>query len=170
MTSSSARFAAFLILVASAAVLGGALLFEHVGGLPPCTLCLYERWPYKVAIVLSLVALMTGERPATRWIVVLCAGLFAAGVVLAFYHVGVEQHWFAGPSACGGTDAPADSVEALKAQIMGRKPVRCDEVLWALFGVSLAGWNLLASAGLAVFCLAAFRRLGAGRRHRSAFA
>jgi len=170
MTGSSARLAAFLILAASAAVLGGALLFEHVGELPPCTLCLYERWPYKVAIALSLIALMAGERPATRWVVVLCAGLFAAGAVLAFYHVGVEQHWFAGPSACTGTDAAADSVEALKAQIMGKKPVRCDEVPWALFGVSLAGWNLLASAALALFCLAAYRRLGTARRHRGAFA
>jgi disulfide bond formation protein DsbB len=170
MTSSSARLAAFVILAASAAVLGGALLFEHVGGLSPCTLCLYERWPYKVAIALSLVALTTGARPATRWIVVLCAGLFAAGVFLAFYHVGVEQHWFAGPSACTANDAPADSVEALKAQIMGKKPVRCDEVPWALFGVSLAGWNLLASAALALYCLATFRRLGAAPRHRKAYA
>lgn len=170
MTSSSARLAAFLILAASAAVLGGALLFEYVGGLPPCTLCLYERWPYKAAIVLSLVGLTTGDRPATRWLVLLCAGLFASGAVLAFYHVGVEQHWFAGPSACTGTDAAADSVEALKAQIMGKKPVRCDEVPWALFGVSLAGWNLLASAGLALGCFAAFRSLAGARRRRGAFA
>jgi disulfide bond formation protein DsbB len=81
---------------------------------------------------------------------------FLAGAGLAFYHVGVEQHWFAGPSACTGAATAADTVEALKARILGQMPVRCDEPAWSLWGISLAGWNLLASLGTGSACLAAF--------------
>src|SRR6266851_2198929 len=81
--------------------------------------------------------------------------LIAAG--LAFYHVGVEQHWFAGPDACTGASAATGSIEEFRARLMAQQPVRCDEPQWALFGVSLAGWNLLASAALVIFCLLALR-------------
>src|SRR3982750_2917589 len=109
-------FVAFL-LVASAAIVGGALLSQYVGGLQPCELCLYERWPYYAAIVATAVALLSGGDQAMRVVIVLCALLFAASSVLAFYHVGVEQHWFAGPSACTGSVTGASSIEALKAQL-----------------------------------------------------
>ncbi len=157
------RFVPLLLLLASTTVVGGALLFQYVGGLPPCHLCLYQRWPYYITIGLTVLTLGLGRRDVAAWVAGLCALLFLAGGVLAFYHVGVEQHWFAGPSSCTGPQSAADSVEALTAQILGQKPVRCDEVAWSLFGVSLAGWNLLASLGLVVFCLAGWRRLGAWR-------
>jgi len=95
---------------------------------------------------------------------------FAAGAVLAFYHVGVEQHWFAGPSACTAGSGGAMTLEEMKQQILGTAPVLCDRVQWALFGVSLAGWNLLASLGMAAICgLAALRsRRAASRRAATA--
>ena len=159
---SAARQAALLLLLASTGLLGGALLFEHVGGLAPCELCLLQRWPHKIAIVLALIALFAGDRASTPWILGLCGLVFTAGAALALYHVAVEQHWIAGPTACSGVAPRAQSVEALKAQILGQQPVRCDEVPWSLFGVSLAGWNFLASLALAAFGLAAAARL---RRH-----
>ena len=82
----------------------------------------------------------------------------AASTVLAFYHVGVEQHWFAGPAACTGAAGGATSIEALKAQLLARQPVSCDAPAWRLFGVSLAGWNLLASVVIATFCVSALTR------------
>ena len=85
------RMAPLLILLASAALVGGALLFQYVGGLQPCELCLYQRWPYYAAIVLSLAALAAGRRPATLGLLVACALLFLAGAGVAFYHVGIEQ-------------------------------------------------------------------------------
>src|SRR6266702_7494268 len=89
-----------LVLVASAAIVGGALLFQYVGGLEPCELCLYQRWPYYAAIVATGIALMSGGERAMEAVIALCALLFAASTVLAFYHLGVEHHWFAGPTAC----------------------------------------------------------------------
>jgi len=144
------------VLAASAVVLGAALASQYWGGLAPCELCLIQRWPWGAAIVISFVATMVGSRPALPWVALLLALVFVVSVGLALYHVGVEQHWFAGPTACSGAATAADTVEALKAQILRQQPVRCDEPAWSLWGVSLAGWNLLASILMFGFCLAAF--------------
>jgi disulfide bond formation protein DsbB len=145
-----ARLAPLAVLIASLAVVGAALLSQYWGGLRPCELCLYERWPYYAVAVLSLVALVAGRRGSSRAALVLAALVFVAGAALAFYHVGVEQHWFAGPTACTGPDFKADSVEALRLQLLATPPVRCDQIQWSLFGVSMAGLNLLASILLAL--------------------
>ena len=157
MRADPLRFPVF-VLVASAAVLGGALLSQYWGGLAPCELCLAQRWPWAAAIAISLIATMVGSRSALPWVALLLAAVFAIGSALAFYHVGVEHHWFAGPDACTGSATAADTVEALKARILGRMPVSCDEPAWSLWGISLAGWNLLASLAMAAGCLAAFNR------------
>jgi disulfide bond formation protein DsbB len=148
-----------LILAASVAVLAGALLSQHWGGLAPCELCLVQRWPWGAAVAISLVALMVPNRPALTWVALALAAVFATGSALAFYHVGVEHHWFAGPTACTAGASAADTVEALKARILGQMPVCCDEPAWSVWGISLAGWNLLASLVMCGSCLAAFLRL-----------
>jgi disulfide bond formation protein DsbB len=150
-------FAGF-VLIASAIVLGAALLSQYWGGLAPCELCLLQRWPWAAAIAVSLVALIAGSRLALPWVALALASVFALGVVVAFYHVGVEQHWFAGPTACTGSGGGAMTVEDMKRLIIGTAPVLCDRVQWSLFGVSLAGWNLLASLGMAAICAEVFRR------------
>ncbi len=155
-----ARLVPLLILAASVIVVGGALLSQYVGGLQPCELCLYQRWPYYAAIVLTAAAALLGRRDTSRAVVALCALLFLAGGAVAFYHVGVEQKWFAGPTACTAPSLTGGSIADLKAQLLATPPVRCDEVQWSLFGVSLAGWNMLASLGLVVFCIAALLRPG----------
>jgi disulfide bond formation protein DsbB len=160
------RRVVLLDLVGSTAVIGGALLFQYVGGLQPCELCLIERWPYYAAIPLLLLALAAGvRRPIAPAILAVVLIGFLAGSAVAVYHVGVEQHWFAGPSACTGPASAAHTIAELKAQLLNQQPVRCDVVQWSLFGVSLAGWNLIASLALAGLSLSALRARG-GRRRR----
>jgi disulfide bond formation protein DsbB len=150
-------FAGF-VLIASAIVLGAALMSQYWGGLLPCELCLLQRWPWKAAILVALVALVAGSRPALPWVALVLAIVFALGVAFAFYHVGVEQKWFAGPSACTASGGGALTLEEMKRQILGTAPVLCDRVQWSLFGVSLAGWNLLASLAMAAICAVVFAR------------
>jgi disulfide bond formation protein DsbB len=152
------RAFAAAVLLASAAVLGAALLSQYWGGLRPCELCLYERWPWAAAITISLVALFAGGRGALPWLALTLAAVFVAGAVLAFYHVGVEQHWFAGPSACTASAGKATTLAELKRQLSATAPVLCDKVQWSLFGVSLAGWNLVASLAMAALNAVAFAR------------
>jgi disulfide bond formation protein DsbB len=158
MRADPARFPV-VVLAASGAVLGGALISQYWGGLAPCDLCLLQRWPWAAAIAISLVAIVVDSRLLLPWVALLLAAVFAVGSALAFYHVGVEKHWFSGPSACTGAATAADTVEALKAHILDQMPVRCDEPAWTLWGISLAGWNLLASLVMAGSCLAVFSRL-----------
>jgi disulfide bond formation protein DsbB len=153
------RRAPLLILVLSIAIVGAALLSQYWGGLVACELCLYERWPYYLAALLTLVALAIGRRGTSAAALGLTGLIFAAGACLAFYHVGVEQHWFAGPTACTGPALTANSVEALRQQLLATPIVRCDAVQWSLAGVSLAGWNLLASVVLAVLSWGLMARL-----------
>ena len=163
MRADPGRFPIF-VLVVSAAVLGSAFVSQYWGGLAPCELCLLQRWPWIAAIVISLIAIIVASRSVLRWVALLLVMVFAVGSALALYHVGVEKHWFAGPDACTGAATAADTVEALRARILGQMPVRCDEPAWSLWGISLAGWNLLASLAMGSSCLAVFLRLRRPRR------
>lgn len=145
------------ILAASLAILGTALASQYWGGLAPCELCLWQRWAYVATIALGITALLAGGRPRAV-LTGLAALAFLAGAGIAAFHVGVEQHWWAGlPGCSAGTGAR--TVEELKAQILAAPVVRCDEAAWSLFGVSMAGWNVLASLLLAGFSAMAARVL-----------
>ncbi|HEX4114237.1 MAG TPA: disulfide bond formation protein B [Stellaceae bacterium] len=153
------RAAPLSILVLSVAVVGAALLSQYWGGLLPCELCLYERWPYYAVALLALFAVAVGRRNTSRAALALAGLVFVAGAALAFYHAGVEWHWFAGPTACTGLALDTSSVAALRVQLLATPPVRCDAVQWSLFGISLAGWNFVASVILAALSWAAVTRL-----------
>ena len=154
------------VFLASAIVLGLALASQYWGGLAPCELCLYERWPWEAAVAVSFVALVAGGGRGLFWAALVLLLVFIAGAGLAFYHVGVEAHWFRGPTACTAPASAAQTLDQLKAQIMNAQPVRCDEPAWRLWGVSLAGWNLLASLAMAAVSIAGLvlARRPAGRQ------
>jgi disulfide bond formation protein DsbB len=164
MALTTRRFAA-LVLTVSLLVLGTALLSQYWGGLIPCELCLLQRWPWRVAIVAAAMLWLAGERIPLTFAALTFALLFFVSAGLGFYHVGVEQHWFAGPTTCSASAGiTATTVEELRQQLLGVKPVMCDQVQWALFGVSLAGWNMIASLALAGFCAASAAWLAPRRR------
>ena len=145
-----------LILAGSGLTLGAAFAFQHVGGYEPCPLCLYQRWPHAVAVVLSLAALILLRRDRDRWaraLVTLCGAGLVVGAGIAAYHVGIEQAWWLGPTSCTSGGAGADSVEALLAQIEAAPVVLCDVVQWRFLGFTMAGYNFLLSLGLAVLSL-----------------
>jgi disulfide bond formation protein DsbB len=156
------RWAAALIVLASAGSLGSALISQFFFGLQPCVLCIYQRWPYVAAIILGGMAMMASGNPRTRAILlVLCGGVFLTGAGIAAFHVGVEQHWWQGTAECTAQGLnQAKTVEELRALLEKAPVVRCDEVAWSLFGISMAGYNLAVSLFLAAFSLFAARRTG----------
>ena len=156
------------VLAASAVVLGTALASQYWGGLAPCELCLMQRWPWAAAIVIAFVATMVGSRPSLPWVALLLdRGVRSPAPALAFYHVGVERHWFAWADRLHrGAATAAETVEALKGAVLGQQPVRCDEPAWSLWGISLAGWNLVASVAMACVCGVAFSQSRTQRRWR----
>jgi disulfide bond formation protein DsbB len=155
-----ARGGPLVVLLFSIATLGIALIAQYGFGLRPCALCIWQRWPYAATILLSALAviLLKGGTRTAALLLALCCGAFLIGAGIAGFHVGVEQHWWSGTAACAGA-AGGNSLEALRAQIVGAPVVRCDEAAWSLFGISMAGWNLLASLAYAALSAAAAWRL-----------
>lgn len=148
----------FLVLLAaggSAALLLAAFGFQHLGDMPPCKLCIWQRYGHVGAVLAGAVLLVAGSALPV-W-----AGALSAlsSAVIGGYHTGVERSWWEGPTTC--TAGPVDglSTDELLAQIMDAPLVRCDEVPWALFGLSMASWNMLAALGLTALWLLALRRV-----------
>ena len=152
-------------LAASLAMLGAAHAFERFGDLAPCNLCLKQREVYWGAVAIALVATLwhvisRGSRGTPRIAAFLLAVVFATGAITAGFHFGGELKWWDLPATCaGGGDI---NLESLAALALGSGPVEkvvmCDAVTWRFLGLSMAGWNALISAVLAVFSLLAAKR------------
>ncbi|MEM9550095.1 MAG: disulfide bond formation protein B [Pseudomonadota bacterium] len=138
----------------SAALLIGAFAFQHLGGLAPCQMCIWQRYPHAVAIAIGLAALLLPGRA------LLSLGALAAATTagIGIYHTGVERQWWQGPSSCSTSDISGLSAEDLMEQIMAAPLVRCDEVAWSMLGLSMASWNAILSALCVLFWLIAARQ------------
>ena len=142
----------FLCGLASAALLTAAFGFEYLGGFAPCELCLWQRWPHAGVIVFCLMGTTGVLRSGSAFLMIaLCAVLTA---VIAGYHVGVEQQLWRGPTSCSGAST-AMSTSDLLDSLLATPVVRCDEIAWSFANISMAGWNMLFSSGLACFALLA---------------
>ncbi|MEM7732440.1 MAG: disulfide bond formation protein B [Pseudomonadota bacterium] len=137
----------------SAALLGGAFLFQALG-YAPCPMCLWQRYPHAAAIAIGVFAYVLRGR------VLPALGALAAltTAAIGLFHTGVERGWWEGPSTCSSQPIGGLSPEELLDQIMNAPLVRCDEVAWELAGLSMASWNAVLSFGLAVLWIIATTR------------
>ena len=154
----SQRVRALWIAAAAVVILAAVWIFQALG-YAPCELCLTQRYAFYAAIPLALLtALLTrSAHGLARAGFALLALVFAANAALAAYHVGVEYHWWAGPTACTGGLTGSLAVNDLVNSLNSVKVVRCDEVQLRIAGLSLAGWNVVASAALAAYAAVAGR-------------
>ena len=159
--------AALTIAAVGIATVLGAYYFQYVLHYQPCPLCLEQRIPYYVGIPLALALALAVKFNAPRS--VLIAGFaalalaMAIGSAIAAYHAGVEWHLWAGPQECSG-DPNFGRTGSLLEQLDTVIVVRCDEAAWRLFGISLAGYNVVISAALACVALWGLRAV---RHHGS---
>jgi len=145
----ASRLAQRLAFAIPALLLGGAYVAQYGFGLPPCEMCWWQRYPHFAAVALAL--LSTFAAPRRLWVALAAAAILISGAIGAF-HAGVEYGWWEGLTSCSTVDlGSGDPLEA----IMNAPLVRCDEVPWSLFGISLAGWNFLIStiAGISILAL-----------------
>lgn len=138
-------FLPLLLVLTGISALAGALISQYWGGLQPCILCLYQRWPHGLAAGLGLLALLPVPSGQARWLLILGSLTLLAGAAIALFHVGVEYHWWAGTASCGNPIAQPQSIEDLRQALLAAPVVRCDVPAWSLFGISMAGYNLLLS-------------------------
>lgn len=148
---STARLIALLL---PAALLGGALWSQYFGGLNPCEMCYWQRWPHGVAIVLAVLAFTAPALSGrARMLTVLAAIAIAISGAIGVYHAGVEAKIFQGFTQCTATATPGMSTADLLKQITHAPLIRCDQVQWRFLGISMAGWNAILSLGGAALIL-----------------
>lgn len=150
------RGIALAIALIGIATIAAALWFEHVAGLQPCLLCLYQRWPYYAAIPLALAIALFARQPGpARAGLALIGLIFLAGTGLALYHVGVEMGIFLGPTGCGGEAAArATDMDDFMRQLETVRVIDCSQPAWFFLGITMAGWNALISFAIAIIAFA----------------
>lgn len=145
------------VCAVSLVALAAAYISQYWGGLQPCSLCYLQRYPYFAVIPMSgLAYLFAREVPRnsyTNLFMSLSALAMFTGAGIAGYHVGVEYGWWLGPDACASDVAGNGSIEDELRAMQQAAIVRCDEVQWTLFGVSMAGYNFVTSIFLGAISL-----------------
>jgi disulfide bond formation protein DsbB len=147
-----------LLLAGGLVVIASAWGFQLIGGYVPCKLCLEQRVPYYIGLplaALGFLALLNGRKGLAAMVLLAVALVFAYGAGLGAYQAGAEWQFWDGPNDCGGgTAAPASAANMLQA-LQSTRVVSCTEASWRMLGLSFAGWNAVASAGLSLLALLA---------------
>ena len=139
--------ARLIALLLPLALLGGAMGSQYLGGLTPCEMCYWQRYPHGAAIILAAAAFTTdAESARSRLFTLLAALAIAVSGAIGVYHAGVELGIFEGLTTCTATAAGATGDELLRS-IMDAPLVRCDQVQFSFLGISMAGWNAVLSLG-----------------------
>ena len=132
-----------------------ALFIEHVLGHQPCNLCLMQRIPYGLSII--LIFLNYFMKKDQKFLVILLALIFSFSFVISFYHFGIEQGFFEESAVCGLKNATEIiSKEEILKQLQ-TKTVNCKDVTFRIFGFSLTTFNIFISLILVFLLVKIFR-------------
>lgn len=149
------RVPSILLVLGAVTALGAAFASQYWGGLTPCEMCWWQRYAYMAAIVPLLPSALLRLPAAQRRASLLLGGLvFLVGAGISLFHAGVEQKWWEGFTACTAPIS-AGGLDDLRAAILAAPVVRCDDIPWSLFGISIAGFSAIASLMLALFAVKA---------------
>jgi disulfide bond formation protein DsbB len=148
-----------LSLFVTAAIILGALAFEHIGGYKPCPLCLQQRYAYYVAIpvlFIALILLSVESRSYAMALLFFVSMAFLANSAFGVYHAGAEWGFWAPPTTCGGTgETLQGGTKNLMSALTNAEVVDCGKPALIILGLSLAGWNAIISLCLCIGCLKA---------------
>ncbi|MEZ5757960.1 MAG: disulfide bond formation protein B [Emcibacteraceae bacterium] len=150
-----------LSLFASVFMLSGAYGFEYIGGLYPCDLCWPQRYAHMAVIIFAGFALYLKKQNNIKWLRFKLMTLFSYLVSVGYsgYHAGVEQKWWEGPESCTiTTGGDAMSAADFFNQLQAAPLIRCDDIPWDLFGISMAGYNFLISLILTIMLVISVRK------------
>ncbi|MFV9875319.1 MAG: disulfide bond formation protein B [Rickettsiales endosymbiont of Dermacentor nuttalli] len=145
------------IFIASTVATLTALIAEYIFGLRPCILCIYERIPYILTIIFSIlgITILKLRKP----MLILCLLTFICSTALSLYHAGVEYQIFEGTSSCNSSSSNKTiTLEELRTQILDNSRPSCSEVSFRFMGVSITGWNAILSLTLSYLSYIVLRR------------
>jgi disulfide bond formation protein DsbB len=149
------------LLLFSVLALASAYTSQYAFGMEPCILCLYQRIPYFVIIILSSISLFIKKMQRLRMLLVcLCGISLLVGGGTAFFHVGVERGIFSLTDGCEiGQEEVPSTLEEMTTQLMGKPNVPCDKPQFVFLGLSMAAWNFLFSSSFGLITLVMVYRI-----------
>ena len=119
----------------------------------PCPLCIYERYVFMALIAMSMLSYFKPSFIPFHF------GILGAGMLLTFYHIGIEHHWWAAPASCRSFLQAAETLEELRALILDTQPIPCDKPGWIIFGFSAVTWTFFLFSSLFIGLIACFKKL-----------
>lgn len=129
-------------------LLAGAWGSQLIGGLVPCEMCHWQRWPHYAAVVVAALAYVVPGRSSKVMVIAIAAVLIAISGAIGVFHAGVEYHWWEGITACSTMlTGEGVSTDEMLRRILAAPVIRCDAAQWSMFGISLAGFNAIFSLG-----------------------
>ncbi len=140
----------------AAFMLASAYGFQF-NGYPPCEMCWWQRYPYMAIAGFAIIASFLKKIPQ-KWILVLFTLLFALDASIAIFHAGVEQKWWEGFTSCSSAIDLSGNIDDALAAISAAPVIRCDEIPWSLFNISMAGYNAIIAVGMTIFCAVQVKR------------
>ena len=136
------RYWHYLLIIISIIAITSALIAEYIFNLQPCELCLKQRHPYYLIVVVSLIIFFIPVFQKLFLYILIQLGTIY-GIFYSVWHVGVENKLLKGPSGCTAGLSNSSSTADLKEQILSKQVISCDEVVWSFFGISAASLNTM---------------------------
>ena len=121
-----------------------AFYLEYFHGALPCDLCITQRWFHGAIIAYSFIIILIINKTLISYKLIILVGsiLWFSSSLAGLYHFGIEMNFWTGPDGCSSNiDFSKDTLTYL----LNKSPIKCYEVMFEIFGLSLAGWNALAS-------------------------
>ena len=128
----------------SSLMLSSAFYLEYFHGALPCDLCITQRWFHAAIISYSLIIIFILNKILIFKKLLLFGGsiLWLSSSAVGLYHFGIEMSFWTGPDGCSSN---IDFSKNTLTYLLQKSPIKCDEVMFEIFGLSLAGWNAFAS-------------------------
>ena len=146
-------------LLASSLMLLSAFYLEYFEGALPCDLCITQRWFHGLIITYSLISIFILEKfiNVKIFILIVLSFTWLVSAIAGLYHFGIEMNFWLGPDDCSSN---IDFSKDLLTYLLNKSPIKCDEIMFKILGLSLAGWNALLSflMSLTISCFIIFKR------------
>ena len=131
-----------LLLILSVLILVSALIIEYVLGYQPCNLCLIERIPYGLSIIILLLGFIYKKDQVFYSVLLIL--IFSFSIIISIYHLGIEQGLFEESTVCSSQNLDLITKEQVL-KSLNQLSISCKNVAFKMFGLSLTSYNIVLS-------------------------
>ena len=159
MILDNSNFLNLFFLLFSGLILLIVYYLEFFVGVEPCKLCIYQRFPYFIVILLASSSLLIKNLKIKKLTFIFYILIFFISLIMSLYHFGIEKNLWNALASCEANIKSFGNSNNLKEYLLNKDYVSCNNVSFKFLGISLAGYNVIISFILLVLSLIGFRKL-----------